>query len=84
MPGHRCIVPECKSGYDSCLEKHNFFMVPKDSFKLQQWAKAIPRKNFIFKSGQAVCDLHFRDDEIIRKKLLKDSKGTILAEVNYA
>ncbi|CAI6375187.1 unnamed protein product [Macrosiphum euphorbiae] len=52
MPGHRCIVPGCKSGYDSCVNKYHFFTVPKDLAKLELWKKAIPRKEFVFKPRQ--------------------------------
>eukprot|EP00102_Acyrthosiphon_pisum_P024004 XP_016661214.1 PREDICTED: uncharacterized protein LOC107884168 [Acyrthosiphon pisum] len=46
MPGYRCIVPACTSGYDSCFHKRHFFTVPKDTTRLAQWTKAIPRKEF--------------------------------------
>lgn len=84
MPGHRCIVPECKSGYDSCLEKRHFFTVPKNETRLAQWTKAIPRKDFIIKPKQLVCELHFQESDIIRKKIMTDTSGKVLAEVgNY-
>lgn len=59
MTGHRCIVSGCKSGYDSCVNKHHFFTVPKDPARLKQWKKAKPRKDFVIKTRQAVCQLHF-------------------------
>jgi len=43
-------VPGCKSGYDSCVNKHHFLTVPKDPVRLEQWKKAIPRKDFINKT----------------------------------
>jgi len=36
MKGHRCIVPGCKSGYDSCVNIHHFLTVLKDPAKLEQ------------------------------------------------
>lgn len=81
MPGHRCIAPGCKSGYDSCKNKYHFFTVPKDDIKLQQWTRAIPRKNFLIKPRQVVCERHFHEEEIIRKRIMTDKNGTILAEV---
>lgn len=70
MTGHRCIVPGCKSGYDSCVNKHHFFTAPKDPARLEQWKKAIPRKNFLIKTRQAVCELRFHEEDIIRTKVI--------------
>lgn len=81
MPGHRCIVPACTSGYDSCLQKRHFFTVPKDTIRLAQWTKAIPRKEFVIKPKQVVCELHFKESDIIRKKIMTDKNGKVLAEV---
>lgn len=81
MPGHRCIVPACTSGYDSCVEKRHFFTVPKDTIRLAQWTKAIPRKDFVIKPQQVVCELHFQETDIIRKKTMTDTTGKVLAEV---
>lgn len=83
MPGHRCIVPGCKSGYDSCVNKHHFFTVPKDPAKLEQWKKAILRKEFVFKPRQVVCELHFHEEDIIRTKVMTDINGKIVVEVLY-
>ncbi|XP_029344634.1 uncharacterized protein LOC115033917 [Acyrthosiphon pisum] len=83
MPGHRCIVPGCKSGYDSCVNKYHFFTVPKDLAKLELWKKAIPRKEFVFKPRQVVCELHFHEEDIIRTKKITDINGKIVVEAPY-
>ncbi|XP_025419774.1 uncharacterized protein LOC112690074 [Sipha flava] len=82
MPEHRCIVPACTSGYDSYVDKYHFFTVPKDDTRLAQWTKAIPRKDFIIKPKQVVCELHFREADIIRKKIMTDTSGKVLTEMN--
>lgn len=82
MPGHRCIVPSCKSGYDSSVVKRHFFTVPKDPGRLEQWRKAIPRKAIEIKPKQVVCELHFHETDIIRKKIMADKNGKIIAEVS--
>jgi len=81
MPGHRCIAPGCKSGYDSCKEKYHFFSVPKDDDKLQQWKKAIPKKDEEIKPRQVVCERHFHEEDILWKRIMTDKNGTSLAEV---
>lgn len=82
MPGHRCIAPGCNSGYDSCKEKYHFFTVPKDDNKLQQWKKAISRKNFEIKPCQVVCERHFHEP-IARLVNLKSKGGLIHPNINF-
>ncbi|KAL4089747.1 hypothetical protein QTP88_024719 [Uroleucon formosanum] len=55
MPEHRCIVPGCKSGYDSCVNKHHFFTAPKDPAKLEQWKKATEERICISKGVPCHC-----------------------------
>lgn len=81
MTGHRCIMPECKSGYDYCVTKHHFFTVPKDPARLEQWKKAIPRKDFVIKTRQAVCELHFHEEDTICTKVMTDINGKVVIEV---
>lgn len=81
MPGHCCIVPECKSSYDSCSDKRHFFTIPKDENILNQWTNAIPRKHFVMKPGQVVCEQHFHEEEILRKQVMTHNDGNILAQV---
>jgi len=53
MPGYRCIVPRCISGYyDSCVIKYNYFTISKDPVRFEQWTKTIPRKDFEIKPNQ--------------------------------
>jgi len=71
-------VPECKSGYDYRVNKHHFFTVPKDPVRLEQWKKAIPRKDFVIKTRQVVSELHFHEeDNIIRTKVMTDINGKV-------
>lgn len=71
MTGHRCVVPGCKSGYDSSKTKHHLFTVPKEPGRLEQWKKALPRKSSEIKPKQIVCKIHFQNEHIICKKVAK-------------
>ncbi|XP_043483110.1 uncharacterized protein LOC122511737 isoform X2 [Leptopilina heterotoma] len=77
--GHRCVVPNCNSGYDSCKEKVHLFSVPKEEELRKKWENAIPRANFILKSGLVVCHKHFLPEEIITKREVKDPQGNVMA-----
>lgn len=80
---NRCIVPNCKSGYDSTKgEKYHRFSVPFEENALLEWKKAIPRKDFDLKSGMIVCDKHFLSDDIVWRREVKDpATGNVMASV---
>ena len=77
MP-QKCIVNNCKSGYDSSKEKLHFFYVPKDAYKRKLWAKAINRPNFNIKARQAVCEKHFKPEDIKWQNEIKEKMGLFL------
>lgn len=65
----RCFVTGCKSGYDSArsaTEKRRFFKPPNDASRLQEWQRAIPRLDKELSSTCVVCDLHFREEDILK------------------
>ncbi|KAH7931730.1 hypothetical protein HPB51_029758 [Rhipicephalus microplus] len=65
----RCFVTGCQSGYDSTkstAEKRHFFKPPADEVRLQLWRRAIPRSDKELTSSCAVCDLHFREEDIAK------------------
>lgn len=65
----RCFVTGCRSGYDStksAAEKRHFFKPPADEVRLQLWRRAIPRLDKELTSSCAVCDLHFREEDIAK------------------
>lgn len=60
----KCVVPNCRSGYRP-RKNENFegetkppsFLIPKSEIK--NWQKAIPRKNYVLKPEDCVCEKHF-------------------------
>ena len=79
--GCRCIVSHCNSEYDSNKEKYHRFSVPFEEEILLEWEKAIPRKDFILKSGMVVCHKHFLPEDIIWRREVKDSASNVMASV---
>ncbi|XP_063979581.1 juvenile hormone esterase-like [Diachasmimorpha longicaudata] len=55
-----CAVQGCKSGYSTNPEKVHFFSVPKK--ELTEWRIALNRDDL--SAGRAVCEKHFRTQEI--------------------
>ena len=75
-----CCVSGCKSGYKNCEEKRHFFQVPVNVERQISWKEKIGRDDL--KCTQYVCDKHFNDDEIERKKELLSSDGIVLGTVS--
>lgn len=69
-----CVVPNCKTGYKDRKNKTiiggslSTFTVPSDHKLRKQWARAIPRKDFVLTSKAIVCELHFKKEEVISHK----------------
>lgn len=82
-PGHRCITHSFSYGYDSCKDKYHFFIVSKNDIELQQWTKAILKKNFLIKPRQVVCERNFHEEDIIRERIMANKIERILAEVGF-
>ena len=64
MP-RRCVVPGCKSNYDSNSVKVSSFAFPKDLQLKQKWINAMHRKDWQPTSCSSVCSIHFRENEIL-------------------
>ncbi|XP_033217317.1 uncharacterized protein LOC117173053 [Belonocnema kinseyi] len=80
MGGHRCLVPNCKSGYDPNKEKTHHFSVPyKETDLLLQWERAIPRKDYVLKAGMVVCHKHFLSEDIVWRREVLDPDGNVMA-----
>jgi hypothetical protein len=74
MP-RRCVVPGCKSNYDSTLKQNNSvttFAFPKDEKKKQAWMRAIPRADWSPTAHSAVCIKHFHESHIIKHQPYKN------------
>ncbi|XP_065212352.1 uncharacterized protein LOC135839982 isoform X2 [Planococcus citri] len=69
-----CCVPNCRSGYPG-EPKRRTFSVPKGPPDfLKQWQRSIPREGV--KPGDRICELHFRDDEVVKQfQVLVDKNG---------
>jgi hypothetical protein len=63
-----CFVPGCKSGYRSQKNenKRHFFFPPKDKQFLDKWNAAIPRKDKELTRKCYVCDVHFKEEFVIK------------------
>ena len=79
--GRKCFVSGCRSGYPHCQEKAILFNVPADPERLQAWAQAIPRKNRMLSTKDAVCSKHFTDDMILKKRYFGELAGEVLLDV---
>lgn len=82
-----CVASEsCKSNSKNNSQNPNerihFFSVPKDDELRLKWQEAINRPNFVLKPGQRVCQKHFRPEEILKVKVIKDYKGNVIQTVS--
>lgn len=73
--GRRCVVPNCTSGYDSNKEKISLFKIPLN--KLDEWTRAIPRKDRPLTVRDSVCAKHFTENDIITE--LKTNEYSVSA-----
>lgn len=74
MP-RRCVVPGCRSNYDSTLKHENpvtTFAFPKEEARKQAWMRAIPRAAWNPSTYSAVCIKHFRQTHIIKSQPYKN------------
>lgn len=75
MPS-RCVVPGCKSNYDTSLKDEtgtrlttnykSIFHFPKNEELRKKWISAIPRKNWSPTQHSKVCSMHFLETDIMR------------------
>lgn len=80
----KCVAFGCKSGYKSQQksgEKNHFFMAPNDQTLLKQWQIGIFRDDFIIKPGHAVCEKHFKQEDIVRKRFLYAPDGVTVVGI---
>ncbi|XP_065202890.1 uncharacterized protein LOC135833158 [Planococcus citri] len=80
-----CFIPLCRTGYASDRKKRkqeqnykkiSLFGAPKnDEALFKKWQRKIPRNGF--KLTDKVCEIHFKEDEIIRFYETKLTDGTI-------
>ena len=81
----KCIAVKCDSGYknkrSSEEQTRRFFYVPKDKNLIKKWQRAILRDDIEVKEGQAVCDKHFAESDIIRERTIIGPDGIVLGTV---
>jgi hypothetical protein len=74
MPGSKCFVPGCNSGYKSCLEKFSLFTPPADPLLLQKWQRVIPRADRVLSRKDKVCERHF-DSTLVERQYVINVAG---------
>ena len=62
--GIKCIVPGCKSGYDSNSVHVSLFGVPKNDELRAKWVSVIPTMKIPITSAHRICENHFLDSDI--------------------
>ena len=80
-----CVVPGCTSisGYGSNPERVNFFTIPKVPECEKIWKSAIRRTDNAVKSGTAVYERHFSENQInMRKREFFDTNGRVIGVVS--
>ena len=65
----KCVCFGCKSGYKSCSDKVRFFIVPKDENTIKLWKIAILRDDIKLKAGHAICEKHFKPEDILQENI---------------
>ncbi|XP_071640111.1 uncharacterized protein [Temnothorax longispinosus] len=78
-----CVVTGCTSGYGSNPEHVHFFTIPKNPESKKLWKTAIRRTDSFVKSSRAVCEKHFRKEQIMWKRELLDPTGRVLGVTQY-
>ncbi|XP_046395414.1 uncharacterized protein LOC124162801 [Ischnura elegans] len=79
----RCYVPGCRSGLDKDradrkkkgLRIPSLHAAPKDPERLALWSQIICRTDRPLRSKDSVCDLHFKEDEIVRYNEIRGLPG---------
>ena len=64
----------------SCMEKVITFKVPSDPERLEAWARAIPRKDRQLTPRDYVCEKHFSDSDIDRRRYYGELGGEVLLD----
>ena len=79
----KCVFFGCKSGYKSYSDKVPFFIVPKDENTIKLWQIAILRDDMELKAGHAICEKHFKPEDILQNRLTYAPGGvTVLGRVS--
>ena len=68
--GKKCSVTNCRSGYHKSDKKITIFSFPiKEQVLVEKWLNAIPRENLVPTKNNGVCELHFKEDDIVRERV---------------
>ncbi|XP_033222200.1 uncharacterized protein LOC117176195 [Belonocnema kinseyi] len=81
--GRKCVVLGCKSGYDSNKKRFHMFVVPKKPAAIEQWQKAILRKDITLKHKHAVCEKHFFKSDIVWGAEVRGPDGKVMSAIKY-
>ena len=78
-----CVVLGCTSDYGSNPERMNFFTIPNVPECEKIWKTAIRRTDNAVKSGRAVHEKHFLENQIyMRKREFFDTNGRVIRAVS--
>lgn len=78
--GKKCFVPNCRSGYQRCVDHVPLFKAPSEPARLELWRRAIPRADRILQPSDCVCAKHFPEQEI-SKSYYAEFDGQVLLNV---
>ncbi|KAH8028420.1 hypothetical protein HPB51_016533 [Rhipicephalus microplus] len=62
----KCCVPRCRGNYTVDTKVH-VFKFPRDQTLRNAWIRAVPREDLSVAENSRVCELHFREEDIIRE-----------------
>ncbi|XP_075726174.1 uncharacterized protein LOC142767818 [Rhipicephalus microplus] len=62
----KCCVPRCRGNYTVDTKVH-VFKFPRDQTLRNAWIRAVPREDLSVTENSRVCELHFREEDIIRE-----------------
>lgn len=75
----QCYVPNCLSGHPNNSVKRQFFGVPSDPERREQWRKMIPRDVPAIHKTARVCELHFEEADLVKgNTYMIDGKEIVL------
>jgi THAP domain len=71
-----CFVDGCSTDSENKKGKHHFFRPPKKSLVL--WRKTILKKGKVLQLTHRICEKHFEEHDIIKKREYKRKDGPII------
>ncbi|XP_058805799.1 uncharacterized protein LOC131672530 [Phymastichus coffea] len=73
----RCCVASCRNSGSECDEAAALFGVPIEADQRGRWLAAVGPSARSFNSISLICERHFREDQIERQPVVRDSFGNV-------